>query len=500
MKTPPTSRHIFLALSGLLVGLFPLGLHAQCSTGNATCVGSDCTSTGDVEYATGSSTGSAGSHVFSSFKEDVWTSGYKNGSVDTNTSSSFVRVGSDSIKHSIWGPDTTDSNSVTETSKRAELSDLAINFHPIKDSSGSYYYYWYGWSYYIPNDSNWTTQVNPKAGYTELWQFIGQWRFNNSSNCVTMTNCDSSVVGGSGHHLALKNGRMILTLVVDDTACATSSRLKEVDFDLGTPVKGQWMDFVVQAKWNATSSGMFKMWLQKNGGGYSEVVNYTGSTWLKKYSDSCGISTYKDANGIGLEPLAPNWQLGLYWSDDAPLSTAPRVLYSDAISMRRTLCSTSYGSEAWDEVVPVAGSLNSGSASGTATTKEMESQSYTTSDSVTNFTDATYASAGSGAKFNANAIKDYAQTGISVTTAGTYNVKLKAKKYTTRGTADLYVNNARIGSWDQYSATANDWAEKDMGNIALLAGSNTFKWVITGKNASSTSYDYTFDKLTLTPQ
>jgi hypothetical protein len=493
----------------VLAALFltlPLGLRAQCSSGNAICVGSDCTSTGHVEYASGSSIlpTTDNNYVFQSFKENRWGDGYSNGSVRTNTS--IVRVGTESIKHTIWGPDKLDSGIDPDTGlpnkeagKRAELSDIAIQVHPIKDASGNYYYYWYGWSYYIPDDANWTTAVNPKvAGDTGFRQFIGQWRFNNTAGCVAMSRCDATSVGGSGHHLILNNGRLILTLVIDDTSCATANRLKEIDFDLGTPVKGKWMDFVVQTKWTSASTGMMKVWLQKNGGGYTEVMNYSGPTWLKKYNDNCGFAAYIGSDGKGVEPMAPNWQLGMYWSDDAPLVTAPRVMYTDEPKMDRTLCSTSYGSEAWNYVVPVAGTLNSSGTSGTATVTEMEKKSFSVSvgDSVAVITDTT-ASGGKYVKFTANAIADSVQTGITPPTAGTYNVKVRARRDVGVGTADLYVNNVRIGSWDQYSSPS-DYYEKDCGNIALIAGSNAFKWVLTGKNAASTGYNLTFDKITLT--
>jgi Polysaccharide lyase len=471
-----------LTLSSVLC-LLPFSLHAQCTTGNAVCVGTDCTSTGDVEFATGSSTLNASDslYLFNSFKEDVWTAGYRNGTCTTNTASSFIRVGTASIKHTVWGPDTLDSNGHTETSKRAEISDLAINVHPIKDTSGNYYFYWYGWSYYIPNDATWSSAT--------LQQYIGQWRFNNGGGCVTMLDCAGSAVGGSGHHLLLNNGRLVMSFFIRDPAC--TNRLQKVEFDLGPVVKGQWMDFVMQAKWTSASTGMAKMWIQKNGGGYTEALNYSGATWLPAYNLSpCQYN--------GAEPLAPNWQVGLYYSNDTPSVSTPRVLYSDEISMTRTLCSTGYGSEAWNMVVPVAGSLN---GTGTPTTIEMENNSYTNSsgDISSNFSDATYASGGVAVKFAANAVNDSTQTGVTLATAGTYNVKLRAKKFTSRATADLYINNVRIGAWDQYSATANDWAEKDYGNIALNAGTNTFKWIITGKNAAATNYDFTLDKLTLTP-
>jgi hypothetical protein len=491
---PPRTYHRLLLLAVAL--LIPVAAQAQCATGNAKCIGTDCLTSGDVEYAEGNSklVVSDGKYEFGSFKEDVWTAGYQNGQVRTNTTPSFVRVGPNSMKHSIWGPDTIDSNGKTETGKRAELSDLAIHKHPIKDSSGNYYYYWYGWSYYIPNDANWTTAVRPQvAGATAFRQFVGQWRFDNDGGCVTMNYCNNSSVGGSGHHIIYDNGNLILTLTITDTSCATQPRLKTLAYNLGAAAKGQWMDFVVQAKWTSASSGMMKVWLQKNGGGYTEVMNYTGPTWLANYNPS-------PCNYAGAEPLAPNWQLGMYWSDDAPLNTTPRVLYTDEANMNRTLCATGYGSEGWNITAPAAGTLNGGTGGGTATVTEMETRSYTTSsgDSML-VTNDSAASAAQHVVFVCNAVGDSTLSGITASTAGNYNVKLRARYTPGSGNADFYVNNVKYGSVYQYSTTTS-FRDFDFGTIPLVAGANTFKWVIIGKDAASTGYKLSFDKLTLTPQ
>jgi hypothetical protein len=324
MKIP-----LILVVGSLLLPSFSQSASAQCSTGNSTCVGSDCTSTGAVEYAYGSSSDNI---TFNSFKADTNAgknkstgSYYTNGSVTTK--SGFARVGNDSIRHSIWGPDATG-----EEGKRAELSDVEYD-HPRKNSSGTAYYYWYGWSYYIPNDSTWSSST--------LQQYIGQWRFTNTDSCITMKYCDGSTVGGSGHHLLLDQGRLTFDMEVPDTSCSTSGRLKVIKTDLGTPSKGYWMDFIMQAKWISDSTGSVKIWIQKNGAGYTNVMNYSGPTWPGVYNTNSSCPKSGDLTG------APNWQLGLYYSNDKPSISNPRVMFTDEPLMLRTLCSTTSGSEAW---------------------------------------------------------------------------------------------------------------------------------------------------------
>jgi hypothetical protein len=463
-------------------------LQAQCATDNSICVGvqGDCQGqiysnpygTGTVEFTSGVKTVIVNGYKFETFNVEAQVSG----KVEANTNATYARQNGDSIKCSIWKPP-------IEDSARGEIGTGAIDTHAKKDANGNDYYYWYGWSYYIPNDTNWSSPT--------LRQFIGQWRFYNGvngENCVTMKECSSAKVGGSGHHLMLDNGRLILTLAIDDTSCATAGRLKVIKLDLGTPVKGKWMDFMFQVRWTETASGSLKAWIQKDNSGYTQVANYTGPTWIKKYN----ANTTCPSNWNGKLTGSPGWQLGLYWANERPATeAAARFIYVDAARCNRTICSTGKGSETWSRTLPAAeGTI--------APTKvvDLDTLSYTTSsgDSVSSFADATNATGGTALSFSANAIGDYCQTSFSVATAGTYNIKLRAKKYTARGTAAFFVNGTQLGStWDQYSTAANDWFEVDYGSTALVAGTNTFKWVITGKNTSSTAYDYTLDKLTLTP-
>jgi hypothetical protein len=460
-------------------------LQAQCATGNSTCIGTsgDCqgqkfpSSTygaGTVEFMSGVLTSVTTFQKYESFNGEEQESG----KLEQNTNLTYVRQGAESVKCSIWKP-------LTGDSARAELGDGGIGLHPKKDASGNDYYYWYGWSYFIPNNSNWSSPT--------MKQFIGQWRFYNLNSCVTMKYCDGSTVGGSGHELLYIGGDVVLRITTSDTSCATSGRLKQVEYNLGPAAKGQWMDFMVQARWTETGSGVFNVWIQKNNGGYTQALAYTGATWIKTYNTatSCQFS--------GQETTAPGWQLGLYWSNERPATEATaRFLYVDAARCNRTLCSTGKNSEAWTKTLPAA----EGSSGGSTKVVELETLSYTTSsaDTMTTFADATYASNGSAIRLNANATSDYAQTSFSMPTAGTYNVKVRGKRYTSRGVAALFVNGTQLGTtWDQYSTAANDWIEKDYGSVALVAGTNTFKWVMTGKNTSSTGFDYTLDKITLTP-
>jgi hypothetical protein len=479
------SRAVLTALA-LSASTFP-SLHAQCATGNSTCIGpnSDCQGTGlypnstygagTVEFMSGIKTIITGGYKFEAFNRNAQESG----TVEQNTDMAYVRQGAESVKCSIWKPTTGDS-------ARAELSDGGINLHPKKDSSGNDYYYWYGWSYYIPNDANWSSPT--------LRQYIGQWRFDNQNNCVTMMTCGATKVdvGGSGHHLLLLEGRLILSIVTRDTTCATSGRLKVTKYDLGEPVKGKWMDFMMQARWTHTSSGVMNIWIQKDNGGYNQVLAHTGPTWIDRYNVN-STCTQTGADTI------PGWQLGMYWANERPATEATaRFMYVDAARSNRTLCSTGKGSEAWTRTLPAI------EGSGLASVKvvDLDTLVYTTSsaDSVSSFTDATYATGGTALKFTANAINDFCQTSFTVQTAGTYNVKVRGKRFTARGTAALFVNGTRLGAtWDQYSTLANDWVERDYGSVALPTGTNTFKWIITGKNNASTDYDYVLDKITLTP-
>jgi hypothetical protein len=90
---------------------------------------------------------------------------------------------------------------------------------------------------------------------------------------------------------------------------------------------------------------------------------------------------------------------------------------------------------------------------------------------------------------------------VNVPSAGTYDIKANCKALNTRGISQLSVNGTNVGStWDQYAA-AESYPTNDFGNFNFAtAGNYSFKFTVTGKNASSTGYSISFDNIVLTPQ
>ncbi len=106
-----------------------------------------------------------------------------------------------------------------------------------------------------------------------------------------------------------------------------------------------------------------------------------------------------------------------------------------------------------------------------------------------------------GTIIDATKVGDNVTFTVNVATAGTYDINLSYKKYNTRGISQLAINGANAGAtFDQYSA-AEGYATQDYGNFTFpTAGNYSFKFTVTGKNTSSSSYSVSFDDLTLTPQ
>ncbi len=107
---------------------------------------------------------------------------------------------------------------------------------------------------------------------------------------------------------------------------------------------------------------------------------------------------------------------------------------------------------------------------------------------------------GNGTTLDSTAVGNNVAITLNVPMAGTYDVKYAIKAHNTRGISQLAVNGVNLGpATDQY--LANDtWVEFDMGNVALTAGNQVFKFTVTGKNAASSSYSLSWDYIKLTPQ
>jgi hypothetical protein len=71
--------------------------------------------------------------------------------------------------------------------------------------------------------------------------------------------------------------------------------------------------------------------------------------------------------------------------------------------------------------------------------------------------------------------------------AGTYAIRVGAVLSSTHGIVDIYVDGVEVGSQDLY-ASPDSWTTKQITGLALAAGEHTIKFMIDGKNVSSTDY------------
>jgi len=112
----------------------------------------------------------------------------------------------------------------------------------------------------------------------------------------------------------------------------------------------------------------------------------------------------------------------------------------------------------------------------------------------------TFASGGALRWLQANAVGDYIDFTAPGLRAGTYSVKVRFKKYRSRGKFQLAIDGINQGSeQDQYSS-APYWVEVDLGTKTFsTAGDKYFKFTVTGKRAFSLSYQLSFDYIKLMP-
>jgi hypothetical protein len=108
---------------------------------------------------------------------------------------------------------------------------------------------------------------------------------------------------------------------------------------------------------------------------------------------------------------------------------------------------------------------------------------------------------GNGTILDASRVGDNVTITLNVPQAGTYDVKVAVKMYSSRGIMQLSVNGTNVGpAKDQY-VSSSAWAEFDLGNVTVSsAGNQSFKFTVVGKNSASSGYSISFDYIKLTPQ
>jgi hypothetical protein len=108
---------------------------------------------------------------------------------------------------------------------------------------------------------------------------------------------------------------------------------------------------------------------------------------------------------------------------------------------------------------------------------------------------------GTGTMLSSAAVGDSVTFTVNVATAGTYDVMYSTEKNSNRGMNQLSINGGNSGPvTDQYNSAAA-YALFDLGNFNFpTAGTYSFKFAVTGENASSTGFTLAFDDIILTPQ
>lgn len=195
-----------------------------------------------------------------------------NVTTSTNNTAYPVRGGKQAFKHQV--------------DRCGERSELEMN----KTTIGSTY--WYGWSIFIPSD--WSDQ---DAGF----DILSQWPAYPTSRKMSC--------GAVGTYMTRNGSDVIFKLQHQGDSADIDCNF----YTLGkiSQLRGQWVDFVMQAKWTGNKDGFLKLWMKVGNGSYAQKIDYKGRTF---WND---------------EGSAPYMKMGLYKGDPNFKGPAPRAVYTD---------------------------------------------------------------------------------------------------------------------------------------------------------------------------
>jgi hypothetical protein len=192
-----------------------------------------------------------------------------------SNSDSPVRAGKTAFKH--W------------VSSRGERSELAMRRTEIGGT------YWYGWSMYLPADFD-------HRGSDTIVMQLASWptprngRFPHSAN---------------GPYLEIQpDGRLIMHLQHkgEDTDMVCDDFVVAEDI---TNLRGNWIDFVMHAKWTGNRDGVFQLWIRSGDKQFVQKVDYSGPTW---WND---------------EGAGPYFKMGAYMGEPGWKGPQSRTVYTD---------------------------------------------------------------------------------------------------------------------------------------------------------------------------
>lgn len=99
--------------------------------------------------------------------------------------------------------------------------------------------------------------------------------------------------------------------------------------------------------------------------------------------------------------------------------------------------------------------------------------------------------------FAADGVNDYVEFTTPHVLAGSYQLKLRYKGYSSRGQAAVRVDGNLVGTVDQY-ASATSYRFVDVGPVTFGAdGTHTIRMTVSGKNAASSGYSLACDQFVL---
>jgi hypothetical protein len=191
------------------------------------------------------------------------------------STTSPVRLGKTAFKH--W------------VSNRGERSELAMRRTEIGGT------YWYGWSMFLPDDFD-------HRGSDTIVMQLASWptprngRFPHSAN---------------GPYLEIQpSGRLIMHLQHrgedKDMVCDDFVIAEDV-----ASLRGNWLDFVMHAKWTGDNDGHFQLWMRFGNDPYEKKVDYKGATW---WND---------------EDTGPYLKIGAYMGEPGWKGPESRTVYTD---------------------------------------------------------------------------------------------------------------------------------------------------------------------------
>jgi polygalacturonase len=210
-----------------------------------------------------------------------------------------------------------------------------------------------------------------------------------------------------------------------------------------------------------------------------------------------GGGTYSSTQSVSISTTTSGATIRYTTDGSAPTETNG-TLYSGpvVISSTTTLKALAYESGFSDSSVTSA--TYTISTGGGTTAWEAESLSYVTSGAAASVDTDASASGGARVTLNSTSTGAWIEFTLPNVPAGTYSLQLAYKTNNNRGQCTFLVDGAAVGgTLDQYASSAS-YPVATVGTVTFATtGNHTFRMTVTGKNASSTSYTLSADKITL---